>query len=124
MASLFLGKYAIEDKVILVSKANVERIFREASLEGKEREDLLLYVLLHELVHAWQDRKYGLFGRIEAVRTAEDLMVFNAMAEGHAEFVSRRGSAKAGFSEADRRSTPARWSSPKDPNPPSQSRGA
>ena len=94
-----LGKYAIEEKEILVLPANLDRAAREAGLDAKERGDLLRVTLVHELVHAGQDLHHGAFRRLAAIRNPEAMMVFGAVVEGHAEFVSRRVAASAGLSE-------------------------
>ncbi len=94
-----LGKYAIEERAILVLPANLDRLARDAGLDAKGKGDLLLYVLVHEFVHASQDLHHRAFARLASTRNAEAMMVFGAVIEGHAEFVSRRVSAAAGLSD-------------------------
>jgi hypothetical protein len=99
LVSGILGKYVLAERAVLVLPGNIDRTARGAGLDAKEKEDLLLYVLVHEYVHAAQDLRHGVFRRLETVRNAEAMMVFGAVCEGHAEFVSRRVAAKAGLSE-------------------------
>jgi hypothetical protein len=94
-----LGKYTLGERSILVLPENLDRVARNAGLDAKEKNDLLLQILVHELVHADQDLHRGVFKRLEAIRNPEEMMVFGAVCEGHAEFVSRRVAAKAGFPE-------------------------
>jgi hypothetical protein len=99
MSRGILGKYALDEKAVLVLPESLDRTAREAGLDAAGKADLLLQVLVHELVHASQDRHHGVFRRLGTIRNAEDLLVFGAVTEGHAELVSRRVAAKAGLSE-------------------------
>jgi hypothetical protein len=102
MARGILGKYALEEKAVLVLPESLDRTARDAGLDAAGKADLLLQVLVHELVHASQDRRHGVFRRLGSIRNPEDLLVFGAVTEGHAELVSRRVAAKAGLSEKAR----------------------
>lgn len=100
LVAAVLAKYALEDKAVYLLPQNVEAFAKAHGLDERKRQDLLDYVLVHELVHAYQDRHFDLTRRIEELRSMEDVLVMNAMIEGHAEFVARRVAEKTGIAES------------------------
>lgn len=64
--------------------------------ENRPREDLLRATVLHELVHALDEQEVGAFSGIAGLQTRAELEIWNALVEGHAQYVTRRVLAAAG----------------------------
>lgn len=54
-------------------------------------------VLVHELIHAWDDASHGLTGLLAGLETLDAVMAMNAVIEGHAQFEARRVCERSGW---------------------------
>lgn len=85
-----LGKYATEKREILVLPGNFDRLSKLLEIEGLASDETLFAVLVHENVHAAQYQAFDWPKTAAACKTTESLQAFNAVIEGHAQFITRR----------------------------------
>ncbi len=92
-----VGKYGIETKAMYLSPDAVAGIVAAYELGPEQVEPAAKLVLAHELVHALQDQQGDLLPSFGGQRDNEALEAFNAVLEGHANFVEERVSQKMGW---------------------------
>lgn len=98
--SILYAKYAFEEKSILVCPQNLEtlsKILKEPMLRTPEG---LRAILAHECVHAADALRHDIEHRARSVSSLEASQAFNAVIEGHAQFVSRKVCDGAGWKAA------------------------
>ena len=99
-SSTLYAKYAFEEKSILVCPENIEKLsdlLEEPLLRTSEG---LRSVLVHEYVHAADDLRYDIGNQAESAASFEASQAFNAVVEGHAQFVARNVCDAAGWAAA------------------------
>lgn len=84
-SGVLIGKYDPTGAILIV-RENLEAL-------GGPQEALLRATVVHEVVHALDDQEVGVF---QDLGSRDDLEVWNALAEGHAQYVTRRVLAAAG----------------------------
>jgi hypothetical protein len=95
-----MAKYEWGAKRIHVSPENIERTARLLEEPKLLSPHGVRAVLVHEFVHAADDRKHDLHGVLRRLKTAEHYQAFAAVVEGHAQFVTRRIAAEHGWTDA------------------------
>ncbi len=105
--ALLTAKYSWSAKEFLVVTENWDRqrtFFPELRLTA---DDALRVVMVHELVHALDDRAHDFTKLLSTASSAERVDALSAVLEGHAQFVTRAVSTRAGWSDAFERVTRA-----------------
>lgn len=98
-----LGKVDLEHGGLLVCPANFRRVAdADQAWQGVLSQECLDVVLLHELVHVYQERRFGLLRFFGTPSSLERLQACRCVAEGHAQYVTRRAAEKAGLGDAFR----------------------
>lgn len=98
-AAVAYAKYSWSTKSILVVPKNWELSARTLGRPGLTADHALRAVMVHELCHAIDDRKFDLGKRVLEARDADAVSAFNAVLEGHAQLVSRRVCKVRGWSD-------------------------
>jgi len=99
-STIIYAKYAFEEKSILVCPENLEELSEILGEPLLNTPEGLRAILAHECVHAADDLRYDLHGQACAVENLEASQAFNAVVEGHAQFVSRAVCDRAGWTDA------------------------
>jgi len=86
---ILLGKYAAATNSIHVIPGNFKRLAERYKRPRINSADYLRVIAIHELVHAIDEQAYRAMSRIADVKSAEELVVWNAVIEGHAQHVTR-----------------------------------
>lgn len=87
-ALMVLGKFATKDRKIHVIAPNFKTQAEVMKNPRIHSVDFLRVVVLHELVHALDEQKYRASSRIEELKTLTELEIWNALLEGHAQYVT------------------------------------
>jgi hypothetical protein len=93
------AKYAWSTRSLYVVARNWEvsaRMLRRPQLTSDQA---MRAVLVHELCHAVDDRRFDLGKRLQALMTLDEVAAFNAVVEGHAQFDARRICKASGWSD-------------------------
>lgn len=86
-----LGKYTVHGDRVMIPAANFDSMMDLFILQGSVDPRLLLrVVLVHELVHAQDEQLYHAVTHVDSLRTSDQLKVWNALLEGHAQSVTHR----------------------------------
>lgn len=85
-----LGKFSRFDGAVLVVPENFERLKAVLGRPDISGEAMLRAVLLHELVHAFDEHRFGVVTRLGDAKTAEQLQVMDVLLEGHAQYLTER----------------------------------
>ncbi|MHC5033358.1 MAG: HEAT repeat domain-containing protein, partial [Planctomycetota bacterium] len=103
MSRLVLGKVGLDADRLLVCPPNFRRIAEfDPAWKGVLSQEYLDLVLLHELVHVHQQRRYGLRRFFGKPTTLEWIQVRQCVLEGHAQYVARRAARRLGHDDAFR----------------------
>lgn len=94
-----LAQYVSQEKRILVCPENLEITARRMREPGYLSKRLLGAVLIHEGIHAADDILFGFPGIEGRLKTAEADWVFHAIKEGHAQYLARKISERAGWKD-------------------------
>lgn len=89
-ATRSLGKYAGQEGAVLLLPENFVRYDTLLADSRLNTEQFLRTVLVHELVHALDQQRFEIMTSLDRLGDREDLEVWNALVEGHAQFVTRR----------------------------------
>lgn len=100
LRNAMMAKYEWGAKRIHVSPKNIERTARLLDEPKLVSPDGIRVVLVHEFVHAADDRKHDVLGVLDRLKTSEHHQAFAAVIEGHAQFVTRRIAAEHGWTDA------------------------
>lgn len=84
-----LAKYDFRSRTILVSAENIEQTARRLGIPSLTSRTGLEVILAHEFVHASDDLQFGYPKQIPSLTTYEATRAFDAVLEGHAQFVAR-----------------------------------
>jgi HEAT repeat protein len=100
-SQILLAKVELETGAIHVCPENFRRIADlDASWKGLLSQDALDAVLLHEMVHVYQVRRFGLARFVAALPSIEQLSARSAVIEGHAQYVGRIATKRRGLDAA------------------------
>ncbi len=99
LTPILLAKYALGSGEILVLEENFGRLARALKLPELQSPEVLRAVILHELVHAFDDAQHGMGKTLLQLEAADRIKAMNAVIEGHAQHVARRISKQQGWLE-------------------------
>ncbi|MBX3466977.1 MAG: hypothetical protein KF878_08775 [Planctomycetes bacterium] len=95
------GKLHLADGHVMVAGEAFERLAAVApELAGLREAAFLDVILVHEAVHVWQDRRFGVRAFVGHPRDEEELRARFCVLEGHAQVVTRRVAERLGLGEA------------------------
>jgi len=89
MASCMLAKYTGKSKTIMVCPENFTKVSDLVGEPALVSREVLRAVLVHECTHAADDLKYGFTKTVAILKDRDAILAFNAVVEGHAQFVAR-----------------------------------
>jgi len=100
LAKMVLAKLDIETGRILVNPASFKTV-ADAAPEYREvgGAPFLDLIIVHETVHLWQHRRYGMGKFVGQPETTEEIMCRLAVIEGHAQHVAAAAAESLGLSE-------------------------
>ena len=98
LAPALVAKYAFREREVIVLPEAYPRLAELLEMPELNTDEALRAVVVHELVHAWDDQHRGLSDMLARADDAEEVLVFNAVIEGHAQFVARSACSKLGWS--------------------------
>lgn len=98
-AQVAYAKYAWSTKSFLVVAKNWERFARALCRPELTADNALRAVMVHELCHAIDDRKFDIGKCLLTANTVEAVDAFSAVIEGHAQLVARRVCRVRGWSD-------------------------
>ncbi|MCK6460348.1 MAG: HEAT repeat domain-containing protein, partial [Planctomycetes bacterium] len=100
-SQILLAKVDLSTGAIHVCPENFRRIAAlDESWKGLLSQDALDAVLMHEMVHVFQVRRFGLARFVGAPPSIEALTARSAVIEGHAQYVGRIAAERRGLEEA------------------------
>lgn len=85
-----VAKFAAGSGEILVLPGTMEWLARKLKVPRLLSAELTGLILVHEHVHALDEQRFGAVKRIAKLRTPEEVEIWNAILEGHAQHVTRR----------------------------------
>jgi hypothetical protein len=88
LASSLLAKYESSTKTIHIVPPNILAIW--GNLNADEFRDLLSAILIHEYIHAADDINYNFTDRLLNCGNSAEIKAYNAVIEGHAQYVARQ----------------------------------
>lgn len=98
MAPSLFAKYVFATNEILIFPDALAEMAAVLDIPGLLTEEAICAILVHEYVHADDQRKHNIF-QVACSRTSQDAAVaYNAVVEGNAQFMSRRISEQNGWS--------------------------
>lgn len=101
LATWCFGKLHLAEGHVLIHAGAFASIARLApELAGVADPACLDVILIHEAVHVWQDRRFGVRAVIGQPRTEEELRARQCVIEGHAQVITRRVAERLGLDEA------------------------
>lgn len=87
-ARLLLAKYGPKDhKIFLLADTFVDQAKRQPAINT---EPFLRMMVIHEMVHASDQERFELFTNLGGLKSTGEIEIWNALAEGHAQFVTHR----------------------------------
>ena len=89
LSTVLLAKYATEDRVVMVSPDCFETLSDQLSEPDLLSREAFRAVLIHECAHALAHQRYGWPETLQQCGTADEIAAFNAVIEGHAQFVAQ-----------------------------------
>ncbi len=103
VARVALGKIDLEKDGVLVCPVNFRHMAEfDAAWKGVLSQEYVDVVLMHELVHVHQERRFGLMRFFGTPASLEQLQARRCVSEGHAQYVTRRAAEEAGLGDAFR----------------------
>jgi hypothetical protein len=93
------AKYAWSTHTLLVVGRTWEQNARLLNRPQLTSDHALRSVLVHELCHAVDDRRFGFADRLAAAATTDAVDALNAVIEGHAQYDARRVCKESGWSD-------------------------
>lgn len=100
LADACFGKvHVAEGHVMVVSETFAALAEVAPELAGLREPAFLDVILVHEAVHVWQDRRFGVHAFVGQPRTEEELRGRFCVLEGHAQVVTRRVAARLGLED-------------------------
>lgn len=89
-SAVMLGKYSWSEDCIFVLAGNFSKLAETYNRPTINSPGYLRVVLIHELVHVLDQEVHQAMTRLQGIKTYDDLVIWNAVIEGHAQFVTRR----------------------------------
>jgi len=103
VARYLLGEVDPESARLLICPENFERVAAlDPAWKGVASQEFLDTVLLHELVHVYHQRRFGLRRFLRTPDSVEQTAARRCVLEGHAQYVTRRAARRAGLGDAFR----------------------
>lgn len=99
LAAMIYAKYAWSTKTFLVVPQTWELNARILQRPQLVSDQALRAVMVHELCHALDDRKFDFSKRLLEATTVDAMTAMNAVIEGHAQLVTRRVCKVSGWSD-------------------------
>ncbi len=99
IAPSVLAKFAFAENEILVVPEAFARVAEILGRPDLRSIGVLRGVLVHELVHAADQQLHGIRATYLSLLDADSMLAFNAVVEGHAQYVARRVCERLGWSE-------------------------
>ena len=99
LAAMIYAKYAWSTRTFLVVPKTWESNARVLNRPKLTSDHALRAVMVHELCHALDDRKFDFGKRLLAATTADAATAFNAVIEGHAQLMARRVCKASGWAD-------------------------
>lgn len=90
LAEMTYAKYSWADRKFLVSLSTWNRLAQVVELPELTADAAIRAVLVHELCHAHDDRRFGFAKCLETAVSAEAVLAWNAVIEGSAQVQTRR----------------------------------
>jgi hypothetical protein len=97
LAATVYAKYAWSERSFVVVAKSWQAFAKTLELPTLVGDDGLRAVMVHELCHAYDDRKFDLAARLQKATSVEATQAFNAVFEGHAQLQTRRVCAQNGW---------------------------
>ena len=94
--AIVIAKYAWKSGVIHVVPGTLGRMAKALERPELLQRQVIRVIVTHELVHALDHQEYGFFGDFADAKSVADLEIRNALAEGHAQHVTRKVMESAG----------------------------
>ncbi|MCO5164888.1 MAG: hypothetical protein M9894_00775 [Planctomycetes bacterium] len=95
------GKLHLAEGHVLIAGETFARLAALApELAGLREAAFLDVILVHEAVHVWQDRRFGVRAFVGQPRDEEELRARFCVLEGHAQVVTRRVAERLGLADA------------------------
>lgn len=99
LGHLIFAKYAWSSGELLVVPAAMERSARALERPALTADVTLRAVLVHELCHALDDRRFDFAARLRAAKTVDEVIALDAVIEGHAQLMTRRVCGQSGWTD-------------------------
>lgn len=90
LGAMMYAKYSWADRAFYVVASTWRRVAEQLESPTLTADVGLRAVMVHELCHAYDDRKFDFTARLRGTATAEAATAFNAVLEGHAQLQARR----------------------------------
>lgn len=98
LSQFVYAKYAWSTHTFMVAASTWESAARELRLPELTGDETMRAVMVHELCHALDDRRFGLGKLVLGASSMDAITAINAVIEGHAQLQARRVCAKSGWS--------------------------
>ena len=98
MSRALMAKYEFATGNVLVSPGTIAKMATLLDEPNLTSEECLQAILTHEAVHFVADQLYEFQHRIGELTSTDAILAYNAVVEGHAQFVARRVCAANGWS--------------------------
>lgn len=92
------AKYSWSERSVVAVTASWRAFAADLEQPALLGDDCLRAAMVHELCHAYDDRRFGLAARLQKATSVEAQQAFNAVLEGHAQLQARRVCAQSGWS--------------------------
>jgi len=93
------AKYTWHGCAILVDEAAMRRTARDLAMPELLDDEALRAMLVHEVCHAHDDRRFDFAARMAQIPDDDQLSAFTAVVEGHAQLRARRICGRSGWSQ-------------------------
>ena len=100
-----LAKYAFASGDVLVCESNRKAFAHALDMPELASDATLQAILVHECVHAAAQQRYDWVAKLNSLKNTDEISAFNAVLEGHAQFVARRVCTEHGWLESFERFT-------------------
>lgn len=99
LGAMAYAKYSWADRAFYVVAATWRELAEQLDRPTLTADVGLRAVMVHELCHAYDDRKFDFTARLRGTATAEAATAFNAVLEGHAQLQARRICGQNGWND-------------------------
>lgn len=91
------AKYATGTDEVMISDRNFTSVARALKQPLLTSHDVVRAVLVHEAIHAADERLYKFSETLTTLKSRDEIMAFSAVMEGHAQYVARKISKAKGW---------------------------